>query len=196
MNWELPEWIIVPGGALSNATALGKGLHDLFTLGLINKMPRVAIVQAEGASPFHKMVSQEKRVLTPEPFPYTRASALNIGNPPSWKKALHTLIETRGITISVTDEEILDAKAIIDRSGIGCEPASAATIAGLRNLVSKQVIDKEESVLCILTGNILKDTDILKYYHLGEHTCATFKNTIQHSNLTLDSIRENMIEKK
>lgn len=196
LNWELPEWIIVPGGALSNATALGKGLHDLFTLGLINKMPRVAIVQAEGASPFHKMVSQEKRELTPEPFPYTRASALNIGNPPSWKKALHTLIETRGITISVTDEEILDAKAIIDRSGIGCEPASAATIAGLRNLVSKQVIDKEESVLCILTGNILKDTDILKYYHLGEHTCATFKNTIQHSNLTLNSIRENMIEKK
>ncbi len=196
LNWELPEWIIVPGGALSNATALGKGLHDLFTLGLINKMPRVAIVQAEGASPFHKMVSQEKRELTPEPFPYTRASALNIGNPPSWKKALHTLIQTRGITISVTDEEILDAKAVIDRSGIGCEPASAATIAGIRNLVSKQVIDKEESVLCILTGNILKDTDILKYYHLGEHTCASFKNTIQHSRLTLNSIRENMIEKK
>jgi threonine synthase len=195
LNWELPEWIIVPGGALSNATALGKGLQDLFTLGFIDKLPRVAIVQAEGASPFHKMVSQDQNELTPEPFPHTRASALNIGNPPSWKKALNNLMQTRGVTLSVTDEEILDAKAMIDKSGIGCEPASAATIAGLRHLVSKQIIDKEESVLCILTGNILKDTDILKDYHLGEHTSAAFKNSVQHSKLTLNSIRKNMIEK-
>ncbi|MEH6944038.1 threonine synthase [Bacillus sp. JJ722] len=190
LNWQLPEWIIVPGGALSNATALGKGLQDLFTLGFINKMPKVAIVQAEGASPFHKMLLQEKNELKPEPFPNTRASALNIGNPPSWKKALRTIIQTEGITISVTDEEILNAKAIIDKSGIGCEPASAATIAGLRHLVSQKLIDKEESVLCILTGNILKDTDVLKHYHFGEHANASFKNTIQRSELTINSIRK------
>ncbi len=192
LNWELPEWIIVPGGALSNATALGKGLSDLYTLGLIKKMPRVAVVQAEGASPFHKMVSQQQKELIPEPVPYTRASALNIGNPPSWKKALQTLFQTQGVTISVTDEEILDAKAMIDKSGIGCEPASAATIAGLRNLVSKQVIDKEESALCILTGNILKDTDVLKYYHHEENTNATYKNTIHHTNLSRNSITNSM----
>ena len=159
-------------------------------------MPRVAVVQAEGASPFHKMVSQQKKELIPEPVPYTRASALNIGNPPSWKKALHTLFQTQGVTISVTDEEILDAKAMIDKSGIGCEPASAATIAGLRNLVSKQVIDKEESALCILTGNILKDTDVLKYYHHVENTNATYKNNIHHTNLSLSSISTRMKSEK
>lgn len=193
LDWELPEWIIVPGGALSNATALGKGLYDLYSLGFINKLPRVAIVQAQGASPFHKMVSEEKKELTPEPFPKTRASALNIGNPPSWKKALQTLKQTDGITISVTDEEILDAKAIVDKSGIGCEPASAATIAGLRHLVSKQIIDKEESALCILTGNLLKDTDNLRYYHLENNPCTSFKNTIQYSNLTLYNISKKII---
>ncbi|TKH07526.1 threonine synthase [Peribacillus simplex] len=190
LSWKLPEWIIVPGGALSNATALGKGLQDLFMLGFIDKMPKVAVVQAEGASPFHKMLAQKKQELTPERYPYTRASALNIGNPPSWKKALKTLTQTKGVTISVTDEEILDAKAVIDKSGIGCEPASAATIAGLRNLISQKVIDKDESVLCILTGNILKDTDALNYYHLGESTASTLKNTLQEADLTFNSIKE------
>lgn len=189
LNWKLPEWIIVPGGALSNATALGKGLQDLFMLGFIDKMPRVAVVQAEGASPFHKMVTQKKQELTPERFPYTRASALNIGNPPSWKKALKTLTQTTGVTISVSDEEILDAKAVIDKSGIGCEPASAATIAGLRNLISQKVIDKDESVLCILTGNILKDTDTLDFYHSGESTTSTFRNTLQDVVLSFHTIK-------
>lgn len=190
LNWKLPEWIIVPGGALSNATALGKGLQDLFTLGFIDKMPRVAVVQAEGASPFHKMFVQKKQVLTPERLPYTRASALNIGNPPSWKKALKTLTQTKGVSISVTDEEILDSKAVIDKSGIGCEPASAATIAGLRNLISKKVIDKDESVLCILTGNILKDTDALNYYHTGESANSPFKNTLQDVVLSYNNIKD------
>lgn len=189
LNWKLPDWIIVPGGALSNATALGKGLQDLFMLGFIDKMPKVAVVQADGASPFHKMLAQKKQELTPERFPYTRASALNIGNPPSWKKALKTLIQTKGVTISVTDEEILDSKAVIDKSGIGCEPASAATIAGLRKLISQKVIDKDESVLCILTGNILKDTDALNYYHSDETTTSTFKNTLQDIVLSYNNIK-------
>lgn len=190
LNWKLPEWIIVPGGALSNATALGKGLQDLFTLGFIDEMPKVAVVQAEGASPFHKMFVQKKHELTPERFPYTRASALNIGNPPSWKKALKTLTQTKGVSISVTDEEILDSKAVIDRCGIGCEPASAATIAGLRNLISQKVIDKDESVLCILTGNILKDTAALNYYHSSESSTSTFKNTLQDVVLSYNNIKD------
>jgi len=190
LNWKLPEWIILPGGALSNATALGKGLQDLFTLGFIDKMPKVAVVQAEGASPFHKMFIQKKHELTPERFPYTRASALNIGNPPSWKKALKTLTQTKGVSISVTDEEILDAKAVIDKCGIGCEPASAATIAGLRNLISQKVIDKDESILCILTGNILKDTEVLNYYHSSESATSTFKNTLQDVVLSYNNIKD------
>ncbi|WP_285767005.1 threonine synthase [Peribacillus sp. SI8-4] len=190
LNWNLPEWIIVPGGALSNATALGKGLQDLFTLGFIDKVPRVAIIQAEGASPFHKMIAQNKSALIPEHRPYTRASAMNIGNPPSWKKAMLSLRQTNGKTISVTDDEILDAKAIIDKSGIGCEPASAATVAGLRKLVTQQVIDKEESALCILTGNILKDTDALNEYHLGKSNHSTFKNAVLPTDLTYETIQK------
>lgn len=189
LNWNLPDWVVIPGGALSNVTALGKGLQDLKTLGFIDKVPRVALIQAEGASPFHRMMAEGRTELIPEPTPYTRASALNIGNPPSWKKALRTMEETRGVTCSVTDQEILDAKALVDKSGIGCEPASAATVAGLRKLVSQQVIDKDETAVCILTGNMLKDTDALREYHLGEWPNASYRNTIRAAELTLDSIR-------
>ncbi|MED4134121.1 threonine synthase [Priestia megaterium] len=189
LNWNLPDWIVVPGGALSNATALGKGLHDLFTLGLIDKLPRIAIIQAEGASPFHQMMDQKMKELIPELSPYTRASALNIGNPPSWKKAKYALRETNGITASVSDTEILNAKAIIDRSGIGCEPASAATVAGLKKLVDEKKIDKDETALCILTGNILKDTDALKEYHSEDNMAATFKNTLQATSLDYKTIQ-------
>ncbi|MCY7825022.1 threonine synthase [Bacillus spizizenii] len=192
LDWKLPDWIIVPGGALSNATALGKGLRDLYALNFIDKIPRVAIIQAEGASPFHQMISKNKETIDPEPFPYTRASALNIGNPPSWKKARKVLEDTNGITVSVTDEDILDAKAIIDRTGVGCEPASASTAAGLRQLRSQQVIDKDESVLCILTGNILKDTGALHDYHFGKDLNGKFKNNIKSAELSFGKIKSAM----
>ncbi|GAK02684.1 threonine synthase [Geomicrobium sp. JCM 19037] len=184
LNWKLPDWIVVPGGALSNSTALGKGLQDLYELGFIDKLPRVAIVQAEGASPFHRMMATGSPY-EPEREPNTVASALNIGNPPSWKKAARVLKETDGVTVAVTDEEILNAKAVIDQSGIGCEPASAATVAGLKKLVDNQTIDKEEQALCILTGNMLKDTDVLKKYHTEQHV---FSNPIVETLLTKEEI--------
>jgi threonine synthase len=157
LDWKLPDWIIVPGGALSNAASLGKGLNDLLQLGFIERLPKVAIVQAEGASPFHKMIAGKHPKLIPELHPQTVASAMNIGNPPSWRKAQAMLNQTKGITVSVTDEEILAAKQLIDRSGIGCEPASAAAVAGLKKLTGCQIIDLDETALCILTGHILKD---------------------------------------
>ncbi|WP_052339528.1 threonine synthase [Gorillibacterium massiliense] len=164
LSWSLPDWIVVPGGALSNVSALGKALRELKELGFIDKLPQVAVIQAEGASPFHRMVNSGLPELAPEPTPRTIASALNIGNPPSWRKALQVLQETQGITASVSDAEIMAAKAVIDRSGIGCEPASAAALAGLRKLVLAGTIHKEETAACILTGNMLKDTDALKGY--------------------------------
>jgi threonine synthase len=157
LRWQLPDWIVVPGGALSNAASLGKGLNDLLTLGFIDRLPKVAVVQAEGASPFHRLIANKQRTLTPEPHPQTIASAMNIGNPPSWRKAQSMIEQTNGVTVSVTDEEILAAKVLIDRSGIGCEPASAATVAGLRQLASRKIIDSGETAVCILTGHILKD---------------------------------------
>ncbi|CAG7656494.1 threonine synthase [Paenibacillus allorhizosphaerae] len=164
LQWSMPDWIVLPGGALSNASALGKGLQELRSIGLIENVPRVAIVQAEGASPFHRMVEAKEPTLTPEPHPSTRASALNIGSPPSWRKALQTLEYTNGVTVAVSDEQIFAAKELIDRSGIGCEPASAATVAGLKRLVAEQVIDKDETAVCILTGHLLKDADALTAY--------------------------------
>ncbi|MVO99848.1 threonine synthase [Paenibacillus lutrae] len=186
LSWKLPDWIVVPGGALSNVSALGKGLSDLYALGLIDKLPRVALIQAEGASPFYKMISEGKAALEAEPNPYTRASALNIGDPPSWRKAQRTLQETNGVAVSVTDEEILNAKAVVDASGIGCEPASAATVAGLKKLVGQQIIDKDETVACILTGNMLKDTDALREYHLEEN--KPFSNKIIPASLSFEDI--------
>ncbi|MGF9697794.1 threonine synthase [Paenibacillus sp. MABNR03] len=188
LNWELPDWIVVPGGALSNVSALGKGLSDLFALGFIDKLPRVAVIQAEGASPFYKMITAQKQVLEPEPHPYTLASALNIGDPPSWRKAMRTLKETNGAAMSVTDEEILNAKAVVDASGIGCEPASAATVAGVKKLIQANIIDKDETVACILTGNILKDTDALRMYHIEKD--HPYSNKIISSSLSMESIIE------
>ncbi|MFC5469596.1 threonine synthase [Cohnella suwonensis] len=164
LNWTLPDWIVIPGGALSNVTALGKGLNDLLRLGMIDRLPKVALVQAEGASPFHKMMAGAGEELVPESSPSTVASAMNIGNPPSWRKARDFLKASGGVTCSVTDEEILAAKRQIDGCGIGCEPASASTVAGVRKLIAERTIDKEETVACILTGNLLKDTDSLGMY--------------------------------
>ena len=180
MDWKLPDWFVLPGGALSNAAALGRGLHDLLSLGFIDKLPRVAVVQAEGASPFHRLV--ERLAVSQEPYrpqpsslefhpetrPHTRASALNIGNPPSWRKALHTLDLTEGVTVSVSDFDIMEAKAVIDRSGIGCEPASAASLAGLRKLVLEGIVHPEQTAVCLLTGHLLKDTEAIKEYHVDQ----------------------------
>lgn len=161
LNWQMPDWIAIPGGALSNVSALGKGLEELWTLGMIDKLPRIALVQAEGASPFHRMVQRQESRLIPEANPYTRASAMNIGNPPSWRKASRAIQLTHGTTVAVSDEEIMFAKRIIDRNGIGCEPASAATLAGLKKLRAEGFIEKDETAVCILTGHLLKDIEAL-----------------------------------
>lgn len=158
LGWKLPDWIVLPGGALSNAAALGKGLRELRAAGLIEQLPRIAIIQAEGASPFHRMMADGSGVLCPEPNPETIATALKIGHPPGWRKAARILRETNGVTASVSDDEIMAAKEVIDRSGIGCEPASAAALAGLRKLAASGTIDKEETAMVILTGHLLKDT--------------------------------------
>ncbi|SFL26256.1 threonine synthase [Paenibacillus sp. 1_12] len=191
LRWQMPDWIVVPGGALSNATALGKGLHELKELGFIDKLPRVAVVQAEGASPFHQLVAQGDVQLKPALNPYTRATAMNIGNPPSWKKALHyAILHTEGVTVSVTDEEIMLAKGMINRSGIGCEPASAASVAGLRKLAGAGIIDKECTVVCLLTGHILKDTEAIQEVYNGDRTSAAPTNPmLQTSNLTVEEVR-------
>jgi threonine synthase len=166
-NWKPPDWIVVPAGNLGNTSAFGKALRELLELGLIDEMPRIASVQAEGANPFYDLWSSQRGTLIPVEKPETIASAIKIGNPVSWEKAIRAITETDGIVEQVSDNEIMEAKAVIDRCGIGCEPASAASVAGARKLVEKGRIDPSEEVVCILTGNLLKDPETTVRYHTG-----------------------------
>ncbi len=166
-GWDPPDWIVVPAGNLGNTSAFGKALRELRELRWIEKVPRVASIQAEGASPFYKMWISGADGLEPV-VPHTVASAIKIGNPVSWEKAIRVIRETRGVVETVTDEEIMDAKAVIDASGVGCEPASAASVAGARKLAENGVIGVDEEVICVLTGNLLKDPDATVGYHTGK----------------------------
>ena len=137
-NWRVPDWIVLPGGNLGNTSAFGKALHEMLELKLIDRVPRLAVVQAEGAAPFYELFSSTDRsALHPSAHPSTLATAIRIGNPISWKKALRALEWTNGVVERVNEVEIADAKAIIGRDGIGCEPASATTLAGIKRLVSR-----------------------------------------------------------
>ena len=165
-RWNPPDWIAVPAGNLGNTSAFGKALRELKALGLIDKMPKIASIQAEGANPFYKLWNSVDKKLVPMD-PHTVASAIKIGNPVSWEKALRSIRETNGTVEQVSDDEIMDAKAVVDGSGIGCEPASAASVAGVKKLREKGVIAEDEEVVCILTGNLMKDADSTVEYHLG-----------------------------
>jgi threonine synthase len=158
---------VLPAGNLGNTSAVGKALLQARDLGLIERVPRIAAVQAEGADPFYRgYAGGWHEQYTVEA--HTVASAIKIGAPVSYARARRIIQETNGVVAEVPDEEILQAKAVIDRAGIGCEPASAASVAGARRLVDAGVIRRDERVLCVLTGHLLKDTDTTIAYHLDD----------------------------
>jgi len=159
--WRPPDYIVVPGGNLGNSSAIGKGLRELKELGLIEKVPKVVVVQATGASPFYQMMATGADHLTPFEKPNTQATAIRIGNPANWKKAKRVLEWTGGLCECVTDEEILEAKTMLAEDGVGCEPASAATVAGVRKLVRAGKIPWHADIVCVLTGTQLKDTEYI-----------------------------------
>jgi threonine synthase len=164
LGWDAPDWIAVPAGNLGNTAAFGKALVEAHALGLIDRIPRIAAVQAAGAAPFALGYAEgfaQRRTVIPE----TVATAIRIGDPASWDRGVRTMIDTNGVVLAVPDEELLDAKAVIDRSGIGCEPASAASVAGVRRLVQAGVIAPDARVVAVLTGHVLKDPGILIDYH-------------------------------
>ncbi len=183
LGWEIPDWIIVPGGNLGNSSAFGKAFLELKELGLIKKVPRLAIINATGADTLTDLVNNKKLVwndgnvdqkiideyyddLTAKNFsPHTCASAIEISRPVNLKKCLRAIDVCDGIVRAVTDEEICDAKAIIGKYGLGCEPASAATIAGLKHLRAEGVVGADERVACVLTGHLLKDPNVTVDYH-------------------------------
>jgi len=167
LDWNPPDWIVLPGGNLGNTSAFGKALRELHAFGFIPRIPRLAVVQAEGAAPFWRLLHDGgayKSVADPE----TLATAIRIGDPVSWPKALHEVRTSGGVVEKVKEQEIADAKAQIGRAGIGCEPASAATLAGIRKLTAAGVIDRSANVIAVLTGNVLKDPDYIYKYHTSE----------------------------
>jgi threonine synthase len=173
LRWQVPDWIVVPGGNLGNSSAFGKALSELHCLGLIDRLPRLAIIQAEGAAPLYRSFKPDagangyRRGLDElEPVQAkTLATAIKIGNPVNFPKAIRALRQTNGVVEIVSDQEIMDAKALIDRQGIGCEPASACSLAGTRKLAQMGVIQPGETVVGVLTGHLLKDPDATIGYH-------------------------------
>jgi threonine synthase len=158
-DWRVPDFIVVPGGNLGNVSALGKGLMELKQFGLIEKFPRLAVIQAAGASPFYNMLSSGASAIVPVTQPRTEATAIRIGDPVNWKKALRSIRVTQGLCEAVTDDQIFEAKAALAKDGVGCEPASAATLAGLRKLIQARAIPEGADVVAILTGHQLKDPE-------------------------------------
>ena len=168
LNWQPPEHIIVPGGNLGNSSALGKALVEMKELGLISRLPKLSVIQAEGANPFVRSIREDGGAkLTPMQAD-TLATAIRIGNPASWKKAQKVLKATGGEVEEVSEIEIALAKAEIGADGVGCEPASAVTLAGLKKLVKRGFVKSNESVVLILTGHVLKDPEFTLKFHRGD----------------------------
>lgn len=167
-DWLVPDWIILPGGNLGNTAALGKALRELLDWGFIHRLPKIGVVQAAGSSPFYEYMANADPAFAANPHPETLATAIKIGDPVSWPKALAEVMHTHGWVERVTEQEIADAKAIIGRCGIGCEPASAASLAGTKKLVAAGHINPSDDVVAILTGNVLKDPDYIYRYHTGQ----------------------------
>jgi threonine synthase len=162
LDWQVPDHVIVPGGNLGNSSALGKGFIELRELGLIKSLPKISIIQAAGANPLVRTMRQNSGRELIRVNPETRATAIRIGNPASWRKAVAVLKNTGGACEDVSENEIAQAKAELGAEGIGCEPASAATLAGLKKLLSAGFVKSAETVVLVLTGHMLKDVDYMK----------------------------------
>ena len=195
LDWKIPDRIVVPGGNLGNSSSYGKALMELKELGFIEKVPRVTIIQASGASPLYRTLVSSSQELVPVESAFTLASAIKIGRPISWKKAVRTLDFTDGWCDVVTEQEIADAKAVLGRDGVGCEPASATTVAGLKKLIemaragnSDVTIDPDEEIVAILTGHLLKDPDYTVNYHLDNlYETAKYETVLVQKSGKLDS---------
>jgi threonine synthase len=167
MDWNVPDHLIVPGGNLGNSSALGKGFREMRELGLIARIPKISVIQAAGANPLVRSMAENHGTSLEPVEAHTRATAIRIGNPASWRKAAKVIEESGGWCLDVTEAEIAIAKAEIGAEGLGCEPASAVTLAGLKKLHAQGVIQPSETVVLVLTGHTLKDADYTIDFHRG-----------------------------
>src|SRR5437660_5448830 len=167
-DWEAPDVIIIPGGNLGNVSALGKGLLMLRDLGLIAKLPRIVVAQAERANPLYRAYLRNFEVFEPVQAQKTLASAIQIGNPVSFQKAVRTLKQFNGIVEQATEEELADAAALADRTGMFNCPHTGVALAALLKLLKAGKIDKAERVVVISTANGLKFVEMKVKYHQRE----------------------------
>ncbi len=183
LRWEVPDWIVVPGGNLGNSSAFGKAFHELHQLGLIDRVPRLAVINAAGANTLYELVERQGLHWndgSPDLERASRyydemdatgrradtiASAIEINRPVNLSKCIRALEWCDGVVREVTDEQIMDAKARVGASGLGCEPASAASVAGVKSLVAEGIIAADQRVVCVLTGHQLKDPTATVAYH-------------------------------
>lgn len=190
-DWNLPDHLIVPGGNLGNSSALGKGFRELRELGLTARLPRISVIQAEGANPLARsFLSSDGAALEPVEA-HTRATAIRIGNPASWRKAARAIRDTGGWCLDVTEAEIAIAKAEIGAEGLGCEPASAVTLAGLKKLRAKGAVASGETVVLVLTGHTLKDADYTIDFHRGTLLSAEEKAGVEPQ---IQALRRNAVQ--
>ena len=188
LGWQTPDWVVVPGGNLGNSSAFGKAFYELYSLGLIDRIPRLAVINAAGANTLYELVerrglrwNQGKPNMEIANAYYdemdaqrrrasTIASAIEINRPVNLTKCIRALQWCNGVVREVTDQEILDAKAQVGAGGMGCEPASAASVAGVKKLIADRVIGRDERVVCILTGHQLKDPTATVAYHSSDRS--------------------------
>lgn len=193
LDWQVPDWFVIPGGNLGNNSALSKALMELYELGIITKIPRIAVIQAEGANPLYKMWKNQMP-FEPVLHPETIATAIKIGNPVSWEKSIRGIKWSNGVVEEVSEQEIMDAKAMVDAAGIGAEPASCCSVAGAKKLVGKGIISKNDFVVGILTGNMLKDPDAIIGYHndtlRNQGIKGTFANKPIQIKANIDEVRK------
>jgi threonine synthase len=166
-DWNVPDHLIVPGGNLGNSSALGKGFRELYELGLTARMPKISVIQAAGANPLVRSIADNGGTSIEPVEAHTRATAIRIGNPASWRKAAQAILDTGGWCLDVIEAEIAIAKAEIGAEGLGCEPASAVTLAGLKKLCADGKVGSGETVVLVLTGHTLKDADYTIDFHRG-----------------------------
>ncbi len=166
-DWNVPDHLIVPGGNLANSSALAKGFRELKELGLVARLPRISVIQAEGANPLVRCLATSNGATLEPVVAQTRATAIRIGNPASWRKAARAIQETGGWCLDVSEAEIAIAKAELGAEGLGCEPASAVTLAGLKKLRAQGNVGGGDTVVLLLTGHTLKDADYTIDFHRG-----------------------------
>ena len=200
LGWEIPDWIVVPGGNLGNSSAFGKAFLELTQLGLIDRVPRLAVINAHGANTLYELYEEHglrwnqgrpdqtlidrfyDQMTADERRAQTLASAIEINRPVNLKKCLRALDVCDGVVREVTDEDILDAKAQVGAGGFGCEPASGASVAGARLLRSQGVIAPSDRVVCILTGHQLKDPNATVGYHAPQESGSKTGQTADFAN--------------